>query len=113
MIQQEDKMSMGSAFHVWALFHAIGQLEDIHRRGATIAEIARFMNVSKPCVMARLDRLITLGDLVLITNKEFGRFGRVQIELNNKYRGMYDKGTFKACYGEYCQRVLKVMLTDV
>lgn len=105
-----DKFKITEPIHVRAVFHAIGQLQDVNMRGATVAEVARFMNVSKVTARKYLSQLFSEGDLCEDFNDDFSRLGRIEYRLATWPKIAYGRGDYFTDYQVYCQKVLKVIM---
>lgn len=97
------------ARHEAAVLHAVGQTDTIRLAGATVADIARFMNVTKPTAKKYLDKMASEGKLIKSKFKH-GRFGRLHYWLSDVASEMYAAGEFEDDYKLYVQRVLKVVI---
>lgn len=100
----------GSSIHVNAILHMIGQLQSMAWDGVTVAEIAKFMNVSKPTARKYLRELEIRG---LVKKYRFQYRGNSIIHkymLGIESMRLYREGKMKWQYEMYVRQVLKIIL---
>ena len=113
---KQDKFDIGNSDHIYAILHLIGQSSYTVGRPATVAEIARWMNRSKPTARRYCRVMESLGlvyrDVYDSKDHELiARDGTQVFGLEIRQSEEYENGCYKHAYQLYVQRVLKVVLT--
>lgn len=80
-----------------ALRHMIGQIMDIHKRGATISEIACWFGVSKPTAMRFIIRTNHGIDAEMVDWRK-GHSVQYRYSLNEISYSAYERGVYRASY---------------
>lgn len=83
-----------------AIVHMIGQTEDLMQRGATMAEIASWLNVSKPTAK-RFIETHHIGIDVHMIDWRKGHSIQYIYTLSAPKRSAYERGVFKKSYQVY------------
>lgn len=106
----------GTHTHRRAILHMIGQSQDVFKSKASIADIAAWMNVTKPTAKKYLDGFVEREELIMSkvawrkSNGEVTAW-KYEYSLQPATWDKYKMGIYKSWYNIYVQRVLQVILT--
>ena len=90
----------GCTYHRLALLHVIGQLEQVNDC-ATLADIARFMNVSKPTAMKYLKPMIDNQEICKAEQNYRSNAKKYKFYLFEDIRDEYKSGHYWKAYMLY------------
>jgi hypothetical protein len=90
-----------------AITHMIGQTQEVFGRGATIAEIAAWLNVSKPTAKRFIEN--ELKDIACKETHDWRKGHSVQYRyvLNQHRYSGYERGLFYSSYKVYANAIIK------
>lgn len=89
-----------------ALRHMIGQIMDIHKRGATISEIACWFGVSKPTAMRFIERTNHGIDAYMVSWRK-GHSVQYRYSLNDIAYSAYQRGVYRTSYFQLTDMLLE------
>jgi hypothetical protein len=102
----------GCGTHRRAILHMIGQSVEVFNQYPTTAEIAAWMNVSKPTARKYLMRMLDNKEIMIKEVYHRPHIAKHVWKLDSEVENHYNEGILEHDYRKYAQRVLKVILTD-
>lgn len=102
----------GCGTHRRAILHMIGQSADVFKSYPSTAEIAAWMNVSKPTAKRYLDKMVSNGELIMSEVKYRKNAVKHHWCLTQSVYQDYQELRLKFDYKVYAQKVMKVILQD-
>lgn len=99
----------GSTTHRSAILYMVGESVDVFRSAPTTADIAAWMNVSKPTARKYLKQMVKRGELIMNKVPHRQTVYKHTWQLSEYTKGMYELGVYDEMYQIYASRVLKVI----